>query len=72
MVIERGPCGNVDLDGVKCAVICAWPKAIHEGNGECVFIVEPTATDPQIEALGRSSAAHWAVCPGRFLGPRSK
>ena len=51
MAIESGSCGGVDLSGVKCAAIVAWPKAIHEGHGECVFIVEQAATEQQIEAI---------------------
>jgi len=30
MVIDNGSCGRVDLSGVKCAAIVAWPKAVHE------------------------------------------
>src|SRR3989338_5577030 len=37
--ITEGRCGDVDLSGVRCAMIAAWPKAIHEGNGKAVFIV---------------------------------
>src|SRR2546427_7427184 len=53
MVIDRGSCGGGDLSGVKCAAIVAWPKAIHEGHGQCVFVVEPTAAEKQNEALGQ-------------------
>ena len=42
MAIDNGSCGDVDLSGVKCAAIFDWPKAIHEGNGKCVFVVEPS------------------------------
>ena len=37
--IEKGSCGKVNLSGLKCAAILNWPRAIHEGNGKCVFIV---------------------------------
>src|SRR5690606_38461380 len=38
MDIKEGSCGGVDLSGLKCSAIVAWPKAIHEGNGKCVFV----------------------------------
>src|SRR3954471_10342024 len=53
MAIERGSCGDVDLSGVKCAAVVSWPKAIHEGHGECIFVVEPNATDQQIDAMAQ-------------------
>lgn len=46
--IERGECGDVSLTGVKCAALVAWPKAIHEGNGKAVFVVDPSTTDEQV------------------------
>ena len=69
MVIDSGSCGSVDLSGVKCAAIVAWPKAIHEGNGECVFVVEPTATEKQIEALGQIFTGKLGGMPWELLGP---
>ena len=51
--ILSGTCGDVDLSGIKCAAIVAWPKAIHEGNGKAVFVVEPATTDAQINALAQ-------------------
>ena len=48
MEITEGQCGDVDLGNLKCAAILSWPKAIHEGNGKCVFIVEP-ATAGSVE-----------------------
>src|SRR4051812_40979375 len=69
MVIDSGKCGDVDLSGVKCAAILDWPKAIHEGNGKCIFIVEPTATDKQIEALGGIFTGKLGGLPWELLGP---
>ena len=53
MHIATGVCGNITLDGVKCAALVKWPKAIHEGNGKCVFVADPATTDKQIEALAQ-------------------
>jgi hypothetical protein len=69
MVIEEGSCGDVDLSGIKCAAIVAWPKAIHEGNGECAFVVEPDATDKQIEALSQIFTGKLGGLPWELLGP---
>ncbi len=57
MHIAEGECGGVRLDGVKCAALVEWPKAIHEGNGKCVFIVDPATTERRSECSRRSSPA---------------
>lgn len=69
MAIDHGSCGDAQLDGLKCAAILAWPKAIHEGNGRCVFVVEPTATDGQIGALGQIFTGKLGGMPWELLGP---
>ena len=53
MAFSAGHCGDVDLSGVRCAAIVAWPKAIHEGNGEAQPIVDVRATDEQRDAILR-------------------
>jgi hypothetical protein len=70
--ITAGACGRVDLSGVKCASILDWPKAIHEGNGTAVFIVEPSATDKQVEALGAIFPGQHGGLPWEILGPTYK
>jgi hypothetical protein len=67
--ILKGKSGDVDLSGVKCAAILNWPKAIHEGNGKCVFVVEPSATDKQIEMLGQIFTGKLGGMPWELLGP---
>ena len=69
MKIDRGSCGGVDLAGIKCAAILNWPKAIHEGNGKCVFIVEPSVTDQQIGALAQIFTGKLGGMPWELLGP---
>ena len=69
MEIESGSCGSVDLSGLKCAAILDWPKAIHEGHGRCVFIVEPAATEKQIEALAQIFTGKLGGMPWELLGP---
>ena len=68
MHITAGSCGAVDLAGLKCAAILAWPKAIHEGNGQCVFIVEPATTDEQIGALSQIFTGQLGGMPWEILG----
>lgn len=69
MHITTGRCGDVDLSGLKCAAILEWPKAIHEGNGKCVFIVEPSIADAQIEALSQIFTGQLGGMPWELLGP---
>ena len=67
--IDRGSCGGVDLGGVTCAAIVDWPKAIHEGNGKAVFVVEPSTTDEQAGALGQIFTGQLGGMPWELLGP---
>lgn len=69
MHIASGVCGDVKLDGVKCAALVKWPKAIHEGNGKCVFVVDPATTDQQIEALAQVFSGKLGGMPWELLGP---
>ena len=69
MDIKQGSCGGVDLSGVVCAAILEWPKAIHEGNGKCAFVVEPTTTDAQIEVLAQIFGGKLGGMPWELLGP---
>ncbi|MBM3778427.1 MAG: DUF1326 domain-containing protein [Acidimicrobiia bacterium] len=68
-LIRRGRCGDIDLSGVRCAAIVSWPKAIHEGNGKAVFVVDPATTDPQVEALGQIFTGKLGGMPWEILGP---
>jgi hypothetical protein len=69
MVIDRGSCGGVDLSGTKCAAIVSWPKAIHEGHGECAFVVEPATTEEQIGALAQIFTGKLGGMPWELIGP---
>lgn len=70
--IKSGTCGAVDLSGVKCAAVVDWPKAIHEGNGTCAFVVDPSTSDKQIEALGQIFTGQLGGLPWELLGPTFK
>lgn len=67
--ISKGACGDTDLSGLRCAAIVDWPKAIHEGNGKAVFVVEPETRDEQIDALARIFTGSLGGMPWELLGP---
>lgn len=69
MAVRKGSCGKVDLSGVKCFAIIDWPKAIHDGNGKAVFVVDPSTTDEQIEALSQICTGQLGGLPWELLGP---
>lgn len=69
LLIKEGRCGDVDLSGVKCAAIIQWPKAIHEGNGKAVFVVDISTTDQQIGALAQIFGGKLGGLPWELLGP---
>lgn len=51
--VDEGHHGETRLDGVRCAIIVAWPGAIHEGGGEAVPIIDERASTGQREAMAR-------------------
>ena len=67
--IERGHFGDVRLDGLKIALLYAWPGPIFEGKGEMQVIIDDRADARQREALTKivhgeetdEGATHWWV-----------
>ena len=51
--IDKGFHGVTPLDGLRVAGIFRYPKAIHEGNGEALPIVDQRANPAQRDALLR-------------------
>lgn len=51
MRIDKGHFGDISLDGLLWLGMFAWPKAIHEGNGEAFVIIDERANPKQREAL---------------------
>lgn len=49
--IDEGHYGDVELDGLRLAMILQWPGAVHEGGGRCQPIVDERANEAQREAL---------------------
>ena len=50
-IIDQGSYGGVDLAGLNFTLICDWPAAIHEGNGECQILIDERATPEQRERM---------------------
>ena len=69
MRIDKGHFGDVDLAGVKYAILYAWPGPIFEGKGEFQVIIDESATPAQRKALETvlhggetdEAATHWWV-----------
>jgi hypothetical protein len=67
--IERGHFGDVRLDGLRCAVLYAWPGPIFEGKGELQAIIDERASPEQRDALEKvlhgketeEAKTHWWV-----------
>ena len=71
--ITSGHCGDVDLTGLKSVSLIDWPKAIHDGNGKAVLVVEPECTDEQLGALaqiygGELGGMPWEILAGTLTG----
>lgn len=49
--VSRGHFGKIPLDGLAFGGLFAWPKAIHEGNGEVQPVVDVRANEAQRDAL---------------------
>jgi hypothetical protein len=69
ITIANGRCGDVDLSGVKCASLVEWPKAIHEGGGRAVFVVDPATSEAQVGALAQIFTGQLGGLPWGLLGP---
>ena len=49
--IEHGTYGDVSLSGLNFSMAVNWPRAIHEGNGDAILIIDDRADEPQRDAL---------------------
>lgn len=49
--IDKGHFGDVDLSGLAFCGMFAWPKAIHEGNGEAFVVISEYSSEAQRSAL---------------------
>jgi len=49
--IDQGYFEDVKLAGLKCALVLAWPQAVHMGHGQALPIVDERANGEQRHAL---------------------
>lgn len=74
MRIDAGHFGDVRLDGLCYVWLAAWPGAVEDGGGECLWIVDEQADARQREALltilaGKETepmATHYSVFAATF------
>src|SRR5262245_27845088 len=63
--VERGSFQDVSLDGLNFSIYVNWPGAIHEGNGEGLFLLDERADDHQRGAIatlmGGEVGGPWGV-----------
>lgn len=65
--IEEGHHGETRLDGLRIAVVLAWPGPIHEGDGQALPIVDERASPEQREALLRIMSGEDTVPGATFF-----
>ncbi len=49
--IDKGHYGDINLDGLRAAIVVWWPGPVHEGDGKMQIIVDEQASDAQRDAL---------------------
>src|SRR3954465_2868221 len=49
--VMDGRVGDVSLNGLRAVIAAKYPKAIHEGNGHVVALVDDKASDEQVSAF---------------------
>ena len=67
--IDKGHFGDIDLSGVRCATLYAWPGPIYKGGGALQAVIDDRASEAQRDALCRvlhgedtdPEATHWWV-----------
>ena len=63
--VKEGHFGSTPLAGIHFAAACKWPGAIHDGNGECLPILDKRANESQIQALasllGGKAGGPWGI-----------
>lgn len=68
--IEDGQFGDTSLKGLNATIAADWPKAIHEGNGEAIILIDEQADEAQRQALtallAGQSGGPWAIVGGTF------
>jgi hypothetical protein len=68
--VESGRHGDVSLDGLSFSLLCDWPGAIHEGNGEAMMLIDERADQLQqatiVKFLQGEIGGPWAILVNTF------
>lgn len=68
--VDDGQRDEVQLSGLNFSLLCDWPAAIHEGNGEAMMLIDERADDRQrgaISGLLRGEAGGpWGILINTF------
>jgi hypothetical protein len=75
--IIEGGFGDVALAGAKGVIVCLYPGAIHQGNGNVALFLDRGLRKEQVEALatllsGQAGGMPWEALAGtiaKFTGP---
>jgi hypothetical protein len=63
--VDQGSIDSVSMDGINFSLCVDWPRAIHEGEGEALVLVDEQANDEQRDAVRRLIAGEhggpWGV-----------
>jgi hypothetical protein len=68
--VEDGSRDGVSLSGLTFSLLCDWPGAIHEGNGEAMILIDERADDRQRAAilglLRGEAGGPWGILKNTF------
>src|SRR6266542_1108129 len=68
--VDEGRVGDTDLAGLSFAFYAAWPGAVHQGNGEAIFLIDGRANEAQRQAirtlLSGTVGGPWAIFSATF------
>jgi hypothetical protein len=63
--VKDGSFGSTSLAGLHFAEACKWPGQIHEGGGEGLPILDSSASEAQLQAIGLllsgKAGGPWAI-----------
>lgn len=64
--VTEGSYGDADLSGIRVVLAAKWPKAIHDGDGKAVLIVDESARPEQVEGIatilsGQAGGMPWEI-----------
>ncbi len=64
----EGHYGDTDLTGTRVVIGVKWPKAIHEGHGQAVMLIDESATPEQVQGLAMIFSGQAGGMPWEAIG----